>query len=332
MEVWNVRAVVSCLMIVLLAGACATPPKDEVARVAAQRLEALLGRPFVVRHVKSEFNEGNGDPGRVRIWVAVPDDPDLAISFSASWDDGALRFEEEVLQGRFDRVVRTTAHTRTFLEKARPHLNHYRVRAEVRKDGSLDLRLRLFEPACEGPDCTIFERLSAALAAFAYDCATSLSVSVTFQDGGDPLPPAEGEIFHFDMPPGEGHRWRQGRATYHISELAACPPPTAAALRGALAFNRSSNLSHRHHRIMARELEAALTRRAGEAIHLDRGGSPLELSADSLTRLSYTGTACPVAGMGRRIRCPDAVAFQVDCLYDMDSGTVTLSPPRRSEP
>ena len=133
-----------------------TPSPERVRPVAEALLLEALGEPYTVLAVKSEFNEGNGDPGRVRIWARSGADAELLLVFATSFRDGHLEITAERLRA-LDRDERASLDgSRAFIRAATPSIERFGVRARTTSSGELRVDLRLFEDVCVvGEGCIV---------------------------------------------------------------------------------------------------------------------------------------------------------------------------------
>jgi hypothetical protein len=310
----------------VLATGC-TPSKEKVEAAAGPFLTSTLGEAFDIVAVKSEFNEGNGDPGRVRIWATSATDPELRLSFSTSYDGGRLTMDPARLVALAAKERTSLDLSRAFVVAGTPHLPSFAVRVRVNSNGVQEIVLRLFEAVCEsGPDCTVWPRLGKSLATYGKGRNESQELTVYFFEPGRDDRPRGGQLMERQPLPGTRAPWRSSGSLYVIHQQPLVLPVDMAALEASVGLNRSSVSHSTHWTRLRAALKDTLDARHGQAMHLDPGGGPLRLVPGSLNRAQCRAVTCPKNSLGKRLRCPDEVQVQVNCLYDLQTGNVQLLP------
>jgi len=301
-----------------------TPSATEVRPVAESLLRTTLGERYAVMYIKNEFNEANGDPGRVRIWAQSSSDPELILVFTGSYHDGHLNLPPGRLQTLRAETFTSLQQSRAFAQAAQPFFSSFAVRVRPNRDGVMEVELRLFEDVCEGEHCDLFTRLAQATQAYMATGVPSLHLQTYFFPRTSPDKPPAGVVMPGQTPPGVPRPWNARASLYVLTATLNSTPVTAESLRAALDLHAGSTAYTTHLSRIRAALVQALGAARGHDMHLDRSGR-LRLKPDSLQQARFEGVACPRASLGwGGVRCPESARQAVNALYHLDTGAVQL--------
>lgn len=314
-----------CLITTLLLASC-TPNLAEVKAAAQARMSEVLAQPVDILQVKSDFNEGNGDPARVLIWARARADADLMWSISARFEGGKLDLDVPRLKKRVEDGQRDLALTRAFNTEATRHFDAFISRVSFdAKSATHEATLLLYQPPCPLATCALYKGLRETVAAFRKAHAGPLELTVYFDDPGAHAK-SQGQILHYNTAPSLGRKVSVRNAAHVIFELPVGPDTDETALRRAVKLHASSNAYHNHLTAVRKKLTETLSRTRGQPWSLQPGGSYLELVPPSLTTVRHKATACPKSALKKSKRCTKEAATEVACEMDLSSGALTLLP------